>query len=494
MSKNILKVLASITAVSLVCSCLFQNLGYGVLTAKADGWNLYVGGISVVDSYYNAVSWSYDAINNTLTLNGYSDDVGTNANTVVGTDKSANIIYLGANPLTIKLEGNNKITDISHRDGYYGIYSAQPVTITGTGSLDINVGNAVDDAGIFVPCSLLTIESGTVTVNSNGYAIGSHGLHVKGGTVDLTGGTCGFSDWNGGGLTLSGGSLKATGNGTEERYYAAISSTEGVTIEGGTLNAYGKQYGIYCDNKNTVIKSGTVEIAGDTLAYLGFPITTSLAGMGWTNVSGTGTGTAIAAGSTIESFTYLRMKFPVTATEDGSAEGTPASATEDGSAEGTPASEGTELKDESGAETGYTVTSSDPSNPTVAYTGTTADAQKTNITIRDTVKDASGNIYKVTEVKAKALKGNTKVKTISVGNYVTKIGANAFYGCTKLSKITVNGNVLKTAGKNWLRKTKSGIKIVVKAKNKKNAQKVFNKIKKKSGAKKPVIKYKKFKK
>ena len=481
MSKNILKVLASITAVSLVCSCLFQNLGYGVLTAKADGWNLYVGGISVEDSY-NADRWSYDAINNTLTLNGYSDDVVVNAiNPTDGTSKSANIIYLGANPLTIKLEGNNKITDSSHMDGYYGIYSAQPVTITGTGSLDINVGNAVDDAGIFVPGSLLTIESGTVTVNSNGYAIGSHGLHVKGGTVDLTGGTCGFSDWNGGGLTLSGGSLKATGNGTAEKYYAAICSFEGVTIEGGTLNAYGKQYGIFCDNKNTVIKSGTVEIAGDTLAYTGFPITTSLAGMGWTNVSGTGTGTAIAAGSTIELFPYLRMKFPVTATEDGSAEGTPAS-------------EGTELKDESGAETGYTVTSSDPSNPTVAYTGTTADAQKTNITIPDTVKDASGNIYKVTEVKAKALKGNTKVKTISVGNYVTKIRANAFDGCTKLSTITVNGNVLKTAGKNWLRKTKSGIKIVVKAKNKKNAQKVFNKIKKKSGAKKPVIKYKKFKK
>jgi hypothetical protein len=485
MRKNRLKkVIASITVVSIVFSCLFLNWEYGGLTAKASGWFLYVGGIdntksvSIEDTCSSYPGWSYNAANNTLTLNGYSG-IANNSVNAGASGKSANIVYIGTSPLTIELVGSNRISDSTNMNGYYGIYSEQPVTITGSGSLDVNVGNAVDDAGIFVPGSKLTIESGNVTVKSNGYAIGAHGLHVKGGTVDLTGGTCGFSDWNGGGLTISGGSLKATGNGTTEANYAGICSYEGVKIEGGSLNAYGKQYGIFCDNANTDIKSGIVEITGDKQAYTGFPITTSLAGMGWTNAQGTGAGTAIAAGTTLTSFPYLKMKFPVTAAADGSSEGTPAS-------------EGTELKDKSGAETGFTVTNSDSSNPTAAYTGTSADAKKTKITIPDTVKDASGNVYKVTEVKPKALKGNTKVKTLIIGKYVTKIGANACDGCTHLSKITVNGNVLKSAGKNWLRKTKSGIKIIVKAKNEKTAKRVFNKIKKKSGAKKPVFKYKKY--
>ena len=154
---------------------------------------------------------------------------------------------------------------------------------------------------------------------------------------------------------------------------------------------------------------------------------------------------------------------------------------------------GSSISDASGNDTGYIITNSNAAKRTAAYKGTAADANKTKITIQDTVTDVSGNVYKVTEVKANALKGNRKVKTVVVGKYVTKIGSKAFDGCTKLSKITVNGNTLKTVGGKCLRNTKSGIKIVIKAKNKKTAEKVFNKIKKKSGAKKPVFKYKKYK-
>lgn len=46
-------------------------------------------------------------------------------------------------------------------------------------------------------------------------------------------------------------------------------------------------------------------------------------------------------------------------------------------------------------------------------------------------------VYKVTGVKANALKDNKKVKKLTVGENVRVIGKKAFYGCKNLKSITI---------------------------------------------------------
>ena len=77
------------------------------------------------------------------------------------------------------------------------------------------------------------------------------------------------------------------------------------------------------------------------------------------------------------------------------------------------------------------------------------------------------------------------------GKYVTTIGAGAFDGASNLKNLELNGNVVKTIGKNAFRKTKKGLKVKIYAKNKKTAQKLFNKVVKKGKAKGAVLKFKK---
>ncbi|MBE5859100.1 MAG: leucine-rich repeat domain-containing protein [Butyrivibrio sp.] len=142
----------------------------------------------------------------------------------------------------------------------------------------------------------------------------------------------------------------------------------------------------------------------------------------------------------------------------------------DGSSEGTPASEGTDLQDASGNDGGFKVTSSDASNPTVIYEGTEADKSKTTITIPDTVTDASGNVYKVTAINSRALKGSKNVKTVTVGNNVEVIGSQAFANCKKLSKVTLGSSVTKIESKAFSGDKKLK-KITIKSKKLKTVQK-----------------------
>ena len=58
-----------------------------------------------------------------------------------------------------------------------------------------------------------------------------------------------------------------------------------------------------------------------------------------------------------------------------------------------------------------------------------------------------GITYKVTEIDAKALKGNKKVKTVTMGKNITKIGDEAFSGCTALSNVTIGANVTTIGNK-----------------------------------------------
>lgn len=53
----------------------------------------------------------------------------------------------------------------------------------------------------------------------------------------------------------------------------------------------------------------------------------------------------------------------------------------------------------------------------------------------------------VTEIAANAFKGNTSLKSVSVGKNVTIIGTNAFYGCKKLSKVSGGIGIAKISDK-----------------------------------------------
>ena len=87
----------------------------------------------------------------------------------------------------------------------------------------------------------------------------------------------------------------------------------------------------------------------------------------------------------------------------------------------------------------YKVTSQGSKNPTAAYIGCT-DSNAKSVTIPATVKYGAMT-YKVTEVGKGALKGKTKIKTITVGSNVKKIGDQAFSDCSAVTKITLGKSV-----------------------------------------------------
>lgn len=87
----------------------------------------------------------------------------------------------------------------------------------------------------------------------------------------------------------------------------------------------------------------------------------------------------------------------------------------------------------------YNVVLDKNGNPQATVTGV-VDKTKTTIKIPDTVR-LNGYSCNVVAIADNALKGNTKVATVTVGKNVTKIGANAFYGCTGLTTVTLGANV-----------------------------------------------------
>ncbi len=89
----------------------------------------------------------------------------------------------------------------------------------------------------------------------------------------------------------------------------------------------------------------------------------------------------------------------------------------------------------------YQVTKSSAKAKEVAYKGTSKKSAKT-LTIPATVK--VGNVsYKVTSIKANALKGNKSLQKLVVGKNVATVGKAAFKNCQKLSSISFKGTALK---------------------------------------------------
>ncbi len=107
--------------------------------------------------------------------------------------------------------------------------------------------------------------------------------------------------------------MTATSTGSSLDVNSGIYTLNGVTVTGGTVASTGKICGISSYNTpSAYIKGGTLDLTGETLALK--TAQTDIAGTGWDNTAGTGTGTAIAAGSEYNSAAgetvFKRIKFP----------------------------------------------------------------------------------------------------------------------------------------------------------------------------------------
>ncbi len=105
-----------------------------------------------------------------------------------------------------------------------------------------------------------------------------------------------------------------------------------------------------------------------------------------------------------------------------------------------------------------------------------------SVTIKSSVK-IYGKSYKVTKVKADAFYGMPKLKTLTIGKYVTSIGKNAARDCKKLTVVKILSGNVTSMGKNWLKNTGKKLTVYIKASKKKYA-KMKALIKKKSGCSK----------
>ncbi len=119
----------------------------------------------------------------------------------------------------------------------------------------------------------------------------------------------------------------------------------------------------------------------------------------------------------------------------------------------------------------YKVLKSTAGAKEVAFAGVT-NKKRTVVLIPATVK-IDGLEYKVTQIASNALKGNKKVKTVSIGSNVTKIGSKAFYKAKKLTNIVVKSKKLKSVGKKALSGISSKAVIRVPSSKLKKYKKVF---------------------
>ena len=105
---------------------------------------------------------------------------------------------------------------------------------------------------------------------------------------------------------------------------------------------------------------------------------------------------------------------------------------------------------------------------TAAFAGL-ADKNVKKVSIAASVK-INNTAYRITSVKANALKGKKKITSVTIGKNVATIGAKAFSGCKNLKKITVKTTTLKKVGKQAFKgiHKKAAVKV---PRNKKTAYK-----------------------
>ena len=180
LSHNLKRFVAGVCALLLMAGTIPANTDFGGLfggssiVAKADymDGSLVVVNTSVTSTITNGDGWSFDADNNTLTLNGANI-------TQCGEESGCGIYYGGSSPLSIVLVGDNTI-DISTTDGDCGILAMNSlINISGTGKLTVKGKNQ----GI-VGHNGVNFNGGTVDVEAKDFAVsGFEGITIGNATV-----------------------------------------------------------------------------------------------------------------------------------------------------------------------------------------------------------------------------------------------------------------------------------------------------------------------
>jgi hypothetical protein len=95
---------------------------------------------------------------------------------------------------------------------------------------------------------------------------------------------------------------------------------------------------------------------------------------------------------------------------------------------------------------------------TLSFSGT---VNKVGSAVVPDIVNIDGVDYKVDAIEERAFKGNTKLKTVTIGKNVTKIGKKAFYGCKKLGTINIRAKKIKSVGNDAFKNIKTKTKVVV---------------------------------
>ena len=125
----------------------------------------------------------------------------------------------------------------------------------------------------------------------------------------------------------------------------------------------------------------------------------------------------------------------------------------------------------------YKITKCTASVKQVTVTGLSK--KLTSLNIPATVK-YNGMTFKVTSINKKALRKQTKLKSVTIGKNVKSIGANAFDGDKKLAKIKFSGTAIKSIGKNAFKGIKKNATFTVKKAKKAYYNKLLKKAKTKN--------------
>jgi len=242
---------------------------------EATRYNLWIGGTQVTS--HNAADVfgdgkvSYDAIENTLTLNGYTYTGEGYTWDEYSNAYSAAIYYSGTEPLNLILKGESTVTHTGNGNLFrsYGLYANDDVVVTEDGdggSLTITGSVASQESyGVYFQDDFndnyemvggsLTLNSGSLTATgdvANGRSCGvyAYSITVTGGSLTANGGTADISSYGayvfGGSITVTGGTVTATGGDASSFSYGVdIAGYDGnLTVTGGSLTAISGTAGV----------------------------------------------------------------------------------------------------------------------------------------------------------------------------------------------------------------------------------------------------------
>ena len=199
----------------------------------------------------------------------------------------------GATPAPAKLTLNGAtITSTGSEDSHYGaaIYAEEDLTIdvTGTNTVTGPDNDSGSSAGIYVDGVVTVTVSGTLTARG-GKATGQDSF------------SSGVFAYTGSVTVAEGGTLKAEGGTATDGESFGVYTEKGAVTVSGKLTAAGgtavTSVGIATGGDVTVNTDSTLTAAGSTQAIYG-SVKNAVAGTGWTNREGTGSGTPVEISAT----------------------------------------------------------------------------------------------------------------------------------------------------------------------------------------------------